>query len=253
MRAQHNEDYTLTWQGNIAVFLGQLSKGRDFYNRSANAEIARNSTLHAGQIISSNAWRSAVFGKCREALGDYARSSTFPPNAHSSLRFGIVQALCGDVSRARSLADQDAGRFPEGTWVNAIEVPILRAAIEIRRGNPELAIQFLVPAKQYDGAGFGSVVHWPQYLRGQAYLALHQGPEAAIEFQKILDQRGLGSAEPLYPLAYVGLARAAVLMGDTAKARKTYEDFLALWKDADPDIPILNKARREYERLKLPR
>ena len=87
------------------------------------------------------------------------------------------------------------------------------------------------------------------YLRGQAYLNQHKGADAAAEFQKILDHRGWQPASPLYPLAHLGLARAAALSGDTTKARTAYQDFFALWKDADPDIPILQEARREYEKL----
>ena len=91
---------------------------------------------------------------------------------------------------------------------------------------------------------------YPVYLRGHAYLLLRQGNEAAAEFQKILEHRGIVLNFPLGALAHIGLARAGVLAGDTVKARKAYQDFFALWKDADPDIPILREARAEYARLK---
>jgi hypothetical protein len=104
----------------------------------------------------------------------------------------------------------------------------------------------LESAHRFESSGnFG-----PQYIRGQAYLKLNKGAEAAAEFRKILNHRGWSVRGVLYPLAYVGLARGAVLQGDTSKARKAYRDFFALWKDADPDIPILIEAKKEYEELK---
>jgi predicted Zn-dependent protease len=133
-------------------------------------------------------------------------------------------------------------------------LPSIRAAIELNREQPAKAIELLQSAAQYERA-YADVV----YLRGLAYLHARQGAEAAAEFQKILDHkaanwedtRGRGTnGGPYYPLSYAGLARAAALAGDTARARKAYQDFLALWKDADPDIPILKEARAEYAKLK---
>lgn len=129
--------------------------------------------------------------------------------------------------------------------MNAVWLPAIRAAIKIRRNNSAQAIQLLQSASRYDRTG----VYWPEYLRGQAYLAQHAGAEAAAEFQKILDRRGLAPTSVLYPLAHLGLARAAALQGDTTKARKAYQDFLALWRDADPDLPVLIEAKKEYQRL----
>ena len=122
-----------------------------------------------------------------------------------------------------------------------------RAVIENNRSNSAQAIQLSQTTSRYEMgeiAGF-----WPTYIRGQAYLRQRAGAEAAAEFQKILDHRGVDAFSPLYPLAHLGLARAASLTGDTAKARKAYQDFFALWRDADTDIPILQQARQEYERL----
>ena len=125
--------------------------------------------------------------------------------------------------------------------------PIIRAAIALQRDRADEAIEFLNAALPYEG---GSAAFWPNYLRGQAYLRLRHGTRAAAEFQKILDHRGWDPASPMYPLAYLGLARAALLDGDVTKARSAYQDFFAIWKDADPDIPILIEAKQEYEKLK---
>lgn len=123
---------------------------------------------------------------------------------------------------------------------------MIRAAVELRHNNADKAIQSLQPASQYEAIA----QFWPAYLRGQAYLRLKKGTEAAEQFQKILDHRGWNPFSPLYPLAHLGLARVFALTGDAAKSRKGYQDFFALWKDADPDLPILGQAKREYEKLK---
>ena len=127
-----------------------------------------------------------------------------------------------------------------------MSAPLCQAQIALHRGSPAQAIELLESAHRFESSGnFG-----PQYVRGQAYLKLNKGAEAAAEFQKILGHRGWSVRGVLYPLAYVGLARGAVLQGDTAKARKAYQDFFVLWKNADPDNPILIEAKKEYEKLK---
>jgi predicted Zn-dependent protease len=125
---------------------------------------------------------------------------------------------------------------------------VIRAAIEIGRGNQAEAIRLLQKAKRYE-MGLAAEF-WPTYMRGQAYLRQGSATEAIAEFQKIIDRRSVSPAHILYPLAYLGLARAAASAGDTDRSRKAYEDFFALWKDADPDIPILQQAKQEYDKLK---
>src|SRR6185436_1359312 len=124
---------------------------------------------------------------------------------------------------------------------------IIRAAIALQRDRADEAIEFLNAALPYEG---GSAAFWPNYLRGQAYLRLRHGTRAAAEFQNILDHRGWDPASPMYPLAYLGLARAALLDGVVTKARRAYQDFFAIWKDDDTDIPILIEAKKEYEKLR---
>ena len=134
--------------------------------------------------------------------------------------------------------------YPEDTVINSIWVPAIRAAMELQRGNAAQAIELLQPASRYEAAA----EFWPQYLRGLSYLKLKRSGEAAAEFQKIRDNRGQASLSPLYPLAYLGLARAWNLAGDTSRSIKARADFFAAWKDADSDLPILIEAKREYEK-----
>lgn len=118
--------------------------------------------------------------------------------------------------------------------------------LELQKGNAAAAVEQLQPALLYEAAA----AFWPQYVRGLAYLRLKQGQEAAAEFQKILDHRGQSPLSVMYPLAHLGLARAAVLQGDKAKAKLYYDEFFRLWKDADTDLPVLIEAKKEHERLK---
>jgi tetratricopeptide (TPR) repeat protein len=130
-------------------------------------------------------------------------------------------------------------------------LPTLQAQLAVNRHNPRDAIEVLLKAIPYElGSPGFPVALYPAFVRGRAYLDLHQGAEAAIEFQKILSHRGVVLNEPIGALANLGLARAYALQGDTAKAKAAYQDFLTLWKDADPDIPILIAAKVEYAKLK---
>jgi eukaryotic-like serine/threonine-protein kinase len=158
----------------------------------------------------------------------------------------IRLAHAGDAAGAESLANRLAKENPADTFVNELVLPEVRAAIALDRNDPSKAVEILQPALPYDLAEFA---YFP-YTRGQAYLALHKGPEAAGEFQKLLDHRGYTRNLIIGALAHLQSGRAYALQGDNAKARLAYQDFLALWKDADPEVPILKEAKSEYAKLK---
>ena len=154
------------------------------------------------------------------------------------------------LSRAQQLADDLERRFPEDTVVRFSYLPVLRARMALNQGDPAKAIELLQVAVPYElGARLDLGPLYPIYVRGEAHLAAHQGTEAAIEFQKILDHRGVVGSDPIGALAHLQLGRAYTLSGDKIKAKAAYQDFLTLWKDADPDIPILQQAKREYAGL----
>ena len=245
-RGKPDEYVMLYWQANTAAFLGQMRRSRALYQRSADAALSRSLKEEVADIISWDATTAAVTGNCQQAREDAARASALPRTNNSFSGIGFALALCGEPGPAQAFAGAGAKQFPKDTIVNAVWLPAIRAAIEIRRNDPVQAIQFLRSADRYDTVG----AFFPEYLRGQAYLAQGVGAAAAAEFQKILERRGLAPASVLYPLARLGLARAALLQGDSAKARVAYQDFFALWKDADGDIPILLEAKKEYEKLK---
>jgi predicted Zn-dependent protease len=160
-------------------------------------------------------------------------------------------ALCGDTNRAQKLIEELAEDFPLDTLLNNVFLPVARAIIETQHNNPTRAITLLEAARPYElGYWPGTGSYLPIYTRAQAYLQAREGAKAAAEYQKILDHRGIAPTSLLYTLARLGLGRAYALQGETTKARAAYQDFLALWKDADPDIPILKQAREEYEKLR---
>lgn len=158
----------------------------------------------------------------------------------------VALALGGDPAQAKKFIDELSKAFPKDTLLNSVTIPTAMAAIEIRAGNGTAAVSMLRAATPYE-PGSASLV--AIYMRGLAYLQAKSGLEAAAEFQKIIANRGVDPDSVLYPLSHLGLGRAYVLAGDLPKARKSYQDFFGIWKDADADIPILVKAKQEYDKL----
>ena len=164
----------------------------------------------------------------------------------------IALALADDTLAAKHLAQDLKKQFPENTIVQFNYLPSIDAAIALHNGDPERAIAHLEPASPYELGVPNEIFNfalYPIYLRGQAFLAAHNGPRAAVQFQRILDHPGVGLNQPIAALAHLQLGRAQVMMGDKAAARKSYQNFLTLWKDADPDIPVYQQAKGEYASL----
>ena len=179
----------------------------------------------------------------------------FPLRADLSYAVALAFAYTEDARRAQALADSLGKVFPEDTIVQFNYLPTLRAKLELLRANPQEALHFLEGAAPYElGLPANSLYNWPNlypiYVRGEAYLEARRGSEAAAEFQKILNHRGIVLNEPIGALAHLQLGPAYAQQGDTAKARAAYQDFLTLWKDAEADIPILRQAKAEYAKLK---
>jgi tetratricopeptide (TPR) repeat protein/tRNA A-37 threonylcarbamoyl transferase component Bud32 len=227
---------------------GQIAKAREFTTQAAS------SAQHLG-LKEAAAIARASAGVCEAELGNHQEARRQVSEA-LTLSGGLVVetmsalalAQAGDANRATKMVGDLARERPLDTLLNSVTVPTARAIVEIERNKPSEAIAHLEAARPYElGVGSG---YLPTYIRGEAHLRARQGAEAAAEYQKILDHRGLDPTSPLYPLAHLGLGRAYALEGDTARARTAYQDFLALWKDADPDIPILQQAKAEYAKLK---
>ena len=218
---------------------GQRREASKLYQRAAESALRRGLRSAAAEFEEAGARAGALSGSCQ-----IARRLGRPP---------VALAMCGDAAQAEKLAAETAKLFPDGTIWNAVQLPEIRAAIELHRDQPAKAVELLASASPYERAYPEAV-----YLRGLAYLGLRKGPEAAAEFHKILDHKGASwGATWLHPnwglyysLSYLGLARASALAGDTANARKAYQDFFALWDGADQDIPILIEARKDDAALR---
>ena len=198
------------------------------------------------------ALREAEFGNFALARETTAAALALARGRYVEGLAALSLARVGDAPRAKVLADDVAKRFPADTQLNAYWLPTVHAAVELTGGQPAKALNFLQSAQPYELATpspFAIGTLYPVYVRGYAYLGLHRGDEAAAQFQRILDHPGIIQNSPLAALAHLGLARAQTMNGNTAAARTAYQDFLALWKDADPDIPILKQAKVEYAKL----
>jgi TolA-binding protein len=201
------------------------------------------------------ALREALFGNVTPARQRAASALALATNREVEYGAALALALAGSSSQAQALADNLEKNFPEDTSVRFSYLPVLRAILALNRQQPLKAIEVLESAAPYELAtprsnlqGFFGALY-PVYVRGQAYLSAHHGAKAAAEFQKILDHRGIVASDPIGVLARLQLGRSYVLSGDTAKAKSAYQDFLTLWKDADPDIPVLKQAKVEFAQL----
>ena len=249
------EDVLQFFAADTAAYSGRLRKARDLSRRAvASAERTEQKETAAGYEAEA-ALREALFGNADAARQNAAAAVALAPGSRDAeAQAALSYALAGDATHAQSLADDLAKRFPQDTVVQSVWLPTVRAQIEISRKNPARSIELLQAAAPYElGMLSWSAINsclYPVYVRAEAYLSAQQGQLAATEFQKILDHRGLLWNCATGALAHLGLARAYVLQGDTVKAKSAYQDFLALWKGADPDIPILVAAKSEYAKLK---
>jgi tetratricopeptide (TPR) repeat protein/predicted Ser/Thr protein kinase len=252
------EDWLLSAQSDTEAYFGRLSKAREFSQRAV--ESARRADAKETTAL----WQA--YAALREAELDYPSSARQSALAALALVPGrdvksvaaLALARAGDAAQAQKLAASLNKDFPLNTIVQGYWLPAIRAATELNSQNKANAakakiIELLQPAATYElgqSQPFVVGMMYPVYLRGQAYLLAGKSKEAAAEFQKIVDHRGIVLNFPLGALARLGLARAYALQGESAKARAAYEEFLTLWKDADPDIPLLQQAKAEYAKLK---
>ena len=248
------EDWMLSLESDTEAWSGRLGKAREL-SRQAVESARRSDEKEPAALWQTNAAiREALFGNTDAARQNAAVAVTLAPGSHDAeAQAALAYALAADTVHAQSLANDLGERFPQGTVVQAVWLPTIRAQIETSHKNPARSIELLQAAVPYELGQGGNAPNsclYPVYVRAMAYLSTQQGPAAAAEFQKILDHRGLLWNCATGTLAHLGLARAYVLQGDTAKAKAAYQDFLTLWKDADPDIPILIAAKSEYAKLK---
>jgi DNA-binding winged helix-turn-helix (wHTH) protein/predicted Zn-dependent protease len=230
-----------------AAYQGRRSKARGLARQGGEAA-ERNGSMEEGATSwLATAMTEGYFGNTQQARADARAALRLTRKGYVPVWAAQALALAGDVTGAEKLAEESNRQLPLDTGVQKYWLPMIRANVALDFHNPDKAIELLHIVSPYELGTFGSLN--PIYTRGQAYLMQRNGSAAAAEFQKIIDHRGVVWASPLGALAHLGLARAYALQGDTAKSRAAYQDFLTLWKDADPDIPILKQAKAEYTNL----
>jgi eukaryotic-like serine/threonine-protein kinase len=248
-------DWVTAHEALVLAYSGHLQQARTTSRLAADlARKDRGPEAAAMFLAGANLWE-AFFGNSAEAKQGARNALKLSKARDVEYGAAVALALAGDSSAAQTLGDDLGKRFPEDSSVRIFYDPAIRAVLALNHGEPSQAIEALQVAAPYD---FGVPMSWfngsfgilyTVYVRGQAYLAAHQGAEAAAEFQKILDHRGLVANDPIGALAHLQLGRALALAKDNAKAKAAYHDFLSLWKDADPDIPIYKQAKAEYAKF----
>jgi DNA-binding winged helix-turn-helix (wHTH) protein/tetratricopeptide (TPR) repeat protein len=244
------EGLMLALEANTNAFFGRLKTSRELTRRAVeSAERLQEKELAARYEASGALWE-AMFGNARESQQRAEAALELSTGRDVQYPAALALAFAGDTVKAKTLADDLDKRFPEVTGVQFNFLPSINAELALSRKDAAKALEILQHAAPYELGNTGGYVLYPIYVRGEAYLTAHQGGQAAAEFQKILDHRGiLGNSPPLGAVTRLQLGRAYMMQGDSVKAKAAYEDFLTLWKDADPDIPIYRQAITEYAKL----
>jgi len=247
------EDVMLDLESDTAAYAGEFAKARELTRRAADSAQRADEKETAAAYTAEAAVREALVGNLGSAKQQAQAALALADSKDVKGISAIALGLAGDPTQAARLATDLGKRFPEDTIVRFDYLPMIYATVALERGEAGKAVEALVPAAPYELGTTTPILSfavYPAYLRGAAYLAARQGAAARGEFQKILDHPGAVVNEPIGALAHLGLGRAYALAGDSAKAKSAYQDFLALWKNADPDIPILIQAKAEYAKLK---
>ncbi len=249
------EDEISNHEALALAYAGRLQQATRMSRRASELAQQTAQREKAALFETAAALRQAFFGNAAEAKRSALAALDLSKELYVEYGAAFALALSGDSPRAQTLAADLESSFGEDTSVRFSYLPALRAQLVLSHGDAANAIELLQIAVPYELGVPRAAIHgffgalYPVYVRGEAYLAARQGAEAAAEFRKILDHRGIVASDPIGALARLKLGRAFAMSGDKTKARAAYHDFLSLWKDADPDIPILKQARKEYAKL----
>ena len=247
------EDLMLSTQSDTEAYYGRLAKAREFSQRAVDSATRADARETAAMWRANEALREAEFGNGAEARKAAADALALTESRDVDILAALSYARAGDPAAAEKLADKIDRESPLDTMIQGYWLPAIRGASAIDRGNPQKALDLLQTSANYElgqPGQFECGTMYPVYVRGLAYLKKGQGQEAAVEFHKFNDHRGLLLNFPLGALAHLQLARAWTLTGDKGAAQKAYDDFFALWKGADGDIPILKEAKAAAAKLR---
>jgi tetratricopeptide (TPR) repeat protein len=241
------EDQLLAMQADTESWYGKLKNAHELSGRAMDSAQHNDARESAASYQAAAALREVESGNREQARAEANAALKLAPNRDVRAIAALALARAGDTAGAEKLAAELDKTYPLDTLVQRYRLPTIRAAVALERKDPNRAIEQLKVTSAIELGDQGDLT--PVYLRGEAFLMLRDGSATAAEFQKFIDHRGVVVNSPLGALARLGLARAYAMQGDTAKAKTAYQDFLTLWKDADPDIPILKEAKAEYAKL----
>jgi serine/threonine protein kinase/Flp pilus assembly protein TadD len=242
------EDQMLNNHADTQAYYGRMGKARDFSRRAVDSAV-RSDAKETGAIdLTYQAMRESEVGNATEAQNAATRALALTPGRYVKVLAALARARSGDGARSKTMLEALRKAESTNTILKVYWFPVIDASVALDEHAPDRAILALEPALPYElGGNIGWI--YPAYIRGQAYLAQKNGPAAAAEFQKLLDHSSLVANGVVGSLAHLQIARAYILSGDTAKAKAAYQDFFTLWKDADPNVPILKEAKAEYAKL----
>jgi len=249
------ENTLLAYESDTSAYYGRVRESEELTRRAMESAERFDEKEISANYSATSGLREALFGNAKEARQRASLALTRSSGVDVLYASALASAYSGDTGRAETLIKELNKRFPEGTTVQFNYLPTIRAKLALNRGDSSGALETLRAALPYElgMTTFSGEYAWnglyPAFVRGEAYLAAHQGSAAVAEFQKILDHRGIVWNSPIGALARLQLGRAYAMSNDAAKAKIAYKDFLTLWKDADPDIPILKQAKAEYAKL----
>ena len=242
------EDQMLSNHADTQAYYGRMEKARDLSRRAVDSAVRADSKEAGATWLTFQGLREAEVGNGAAAQQAATRGLALAPGRYVKVLAALALARGGDAAKAKTLLDAAEKAEPTNTLLKVYWFPLIDAAIDVDQSAPDRAILALEPVLPYElGGNIGWI--YPAYIRGQAYLAQKNGPAAAAEFQKLIDHPALVGNGLLGPLAHLQIARAYEISGDSAKAKGAYQDFLGLWKDAGPDLPILKAAKAEYAKL----
>ncbi len=245
-----DEDRLLSAQSDTEAYYGRRSKAQDFSRRAVDSAVRADSKETAALWQANAALREAEWGDTALARQGVTAALALSPGRDVKVAAALALARIGDAPRATALVAELEKSYAANILLKLYWLPTISAAIELNKGNSSQALVYLEAAAPYElQAGTFINYLYPAYVRGQAYLLTHNGTAAAAEFQKLVDHRGIVGNFVTGALLHLQLGRAYAMAGDTAKAKTAYQDFFTLWKDADPDIPVLKEARAEYAKL----
>jgi eukaryotic-like serine/threonine-protein kinase len=250
-KGKPEETFLLFWRAGGQASLGKVKSARQTLALARSELLPNGGKDYTGLLFEVEAANDALLGFTAEARQKAAEGLALSSEVDVRATAAAALAMSGDTAKSAEILNAVKREYPDNFYLQNVLSPRIQATAALQKNKPEEAIAALEALRPYElGSGPHGLGFEANYLRGSAYLKLPDGAKAAAEFQRILDHQGVGASDPEYALARVGLARAYALQGNKAKARTTYQDFFAAWKDADPDVPILLQARAEYDKLK---